>query len=133
MESNFPDTALGWVKHSTWAGPVHVPWDRVDDDDIGSWAAAHQEDAVDRFAAEIARGGRHTEPSILVHQANHPDGREKIIDGHHRALARHFKLGKPVLAYVGTVPARWMQQAMETHSSQLHSGGDPANKGNTGR
>jgi len=128
MESNFPDSALEWVKHSTWHGPVHVPWSRVDDDDIDTWAAAHQEEAVDRFAAEIARGGRHTEPSILVHQANHPDGREKVVDGHHRALARHFKLGKPVLAYVGTVPGRWMQQALETHSSQLHQGADPANK-----
>jgi hypothetical protein len=128
MESNFPDSALEWVRHSTWAGPVHVPWSRVDDDDIGSWAASHQEDAVNRFAREIAKGGKHTEPSILVHQANHSDGREKIIDGHHRALARHFKLAKPVLAYVGTVPARWMPQALETHSSQLHQGADPANK-----
>ena len=128
MESNFPDSALEWVKHSTWHGPVHVPWSRVDDDDIGSWAAAHQEKAVDRFAAEIARGGKHTEPSILVHAANSSDGREKVVDGHHRALARHFKLGKPVLAYVGTVPARWMKQALETHSAQFHSGDDPANK-----
>jgi hypothetical protein len=128
MESNFPDSALEWVRHSTWAGPVHVPWSRVDDDDIGSWAASHQEDAVNRFAREIAKGGKHTEPSILVHQANHSDGREKIIDGHHRALARVFKLGKPVLAYVGTVPARWMPQALETHSSQLHQGADPGNR-----
>jgi hypothetical protein len=129
MESNFPDSALEWVKHSTWHGPVHVPWSRVDTDDIGSWAAHHQPEAVQRFAKDIARGGKHTEPSILVHQANHPDGREIVIDGHHRAMARHFKLGKPVLAYVGTVPARWMKQALETHSSQLHQGADPANKG----
>jgi hypothetical protein len=128
MESNFPDSALEWVKHSTWHGPVQVPWSRIDDDDIGSWAASHQEEAVDRFAREIARGGQHTEPSILAHQANSSDGREAIIDGHHRALARHFKLSKPVLAYVGTVPARWMQRALETHSSQFHSGGDAQNK-----
>jgi hypothetical protein len=133
MESNFPDSALEWVKHSTWHGPVHVPWSRIDDDDIGSWAAAHQEAAVDRFAAEIARGGKHTEPSILAHQANGSDGREVVIDGHHRALARHFKLGKPVLAYVGTVPARWMPQALQMHSSQFHSGSDPANKADHGQ
>lgn len=129
MESNFPDSALEWVKHSTWTGPVNVPWSRVDDDDLDSWAAAGQPGAVQRFAKEIARGGQHTEPSILAHQANHPDGREIIIDGHHRAMARHFKLGKPVLAYVGTVPQRWMAQALQTHSSQVHSGSDPANKG----
>ncbi len=128
MEGNFPDSALEWVKHSTWVGPVNVPWSRIDDDDIGSWAASHQPETVQRFAKEIARGGKHTNPSILFHQANHSDGREIISDGHHRAMARHFKLGKPVLAYVGTVPARWMQQALETHSSQLHQGGDPQNK-----
>ena len=128
MESNFPDSALEWVKHSTWTGPVNVPWSRVDDDDIDEWAASRQPDAVNRFAREIAKGGRHTEPSILIHQANSPDGREKVVDGHHRAVARHFKLGKPVLAYVGTVPGRWMRQALETHSSQLHSGSDPANR-----
>jgi 8-oxo-dGTP pyrophosphatase MutT (NUDIX family) len=129
LEGNFPDSALEWVKHSTWTGPVNVPWSRIDDDDIDSWAASHQPEAVQRFAKDIARGGAHTNPSILFHQANHPDGREIIADGHHRAMARHFKLGKPVLAYVATVPARWMQQALETHSSQLHQGADPANKG----
>jgi 8-oxo-dGTP pyrophosphatase MutT (NUDIX family) len=129
LEGNFPDSALEWVKHSTWAGPLNVPWSRIDADDIDSWAASHQPEAVSRFAREIARGGAHTNPSILFHQASHSDGREKIADGHHRAMARHFKLGKPVLAYVGTVPARWMKQARETHSSQLHQGSDPANKG----
>ena len=128
LEGNFPDSALEWVKHSTWVGPVNVLWSRIDDDDIDSWAASHQPEAVSRFAREIAKGGAHTNPSILFHQANHSDGREVIADGHHRAMARHFKLGKPVLAYVGTVPARWMKQALETHSSQLHSGEDPANK-----
>jgi 8-oxo-dGTP pyrophosphatase MutT (NUDIX family) len=128
MESQFPDSALQWVRHSTWHGPTHVPWSRIDDDAIDSWAASHQPEAVNRFAREIAKGGKHTEPSILIHQANSPDGREKIVDGHHRAMARHFKLGMPVLAYVGTVPARWMQQALETHSSQFHQGSDPGNR-----
>ena len=50
-----------------------------------------------------------------------------IVDGHHRALARQ-KLGKPVLAYVGNIDPRDRQAAMETHSSQVHSGEDPANK-----
>jgi len=128
LEGNFPDKALEWVKHSTWIGPVNVPWERVDDDDIDSWAASHQPEAVARFAKEIAKGGAHTDPSILVQRADHPDGRAIVIDGHHRAMARHFKLNKPVLAYVGTVPERWMQQALETHSSQIHQGSDPGNR-----
>jgi len=128
MEGNFPDKALEWVKHSTWVGPVQVPWERVDDDSIDTWAASHQPDTVARFAREIAKGGAHTNPSVLVQRADHPDGRAIIIDGHHRAMARHFKLNKPVLAYVGTVPARYMDQALETHSSQVHQGSDPGNR-----
>jgi 8-oxo-dGTP pyrophosphatase MutT (NUDIX family) len=127
LEGNFPDSALEWVRHSTWVGPVNVPWSRIDDDDMGKWAAGHEPGAVDRFAREIARGGAHTNPSVVFHQANHPDGREIIGDGHHRAMARHFRLGRPVLAYVGTVPARWMPQALEMHSSQIRSGSDPGN------
>jgi 8-oxo-dGTP pyrophosphatase MutT (NUDIX family)/2'-5' RNA ligase len=128
LEGNFPDSALEWVKHSTWVGPVNIPWSRINDDDISEWAASHEPEAVNRFADEIARGGAHTDPSVVFHEANHPDSREVIGDGHHRAMARHFKLGRPVLAYVGTVPARWMQQAREMHSAQVHSGSDPENK-----
>jgi hypothetical protein len=50
-----------------------------------------------------------------------------IVDGHHRALARR-KLGKPVLAYVGNIDPRDREAAEQTHSSQFHSGADPANK-----
>ena len=49
------------------------------------------------------------------------------MDGHHRALARS-KLGKPVLAYVGNIDPRVTDEAArETHSTQVHSGEDPAN------
>jgi hypothetical protein len=51
-----------------------------------------------------------------------------IVDGHHRAKARR-KLGKPVLAYVGNIDPRDREAAEQTHSSQDHHGGDPANKG----
>ena len=50
-----------------------------------------------------------------------------IVDGHHHALARR-KLGQPILAYVGDVRAQDVQLALETHSSQVHSGSDPRNK-----
>jgi len=126
MRSNFPEKALGWVRNSRWVGPVNIPWSRIDDDGIGTWAASHQQDKVDEFAREIKAGRSGLNPSILI---QHP-GNDKceIVDGHHRALA-HRKLNQPVLAYVGFTPAGTdTKAALETHSSQLNSGSSPGNK-----
>ena len=125
LEQNFPNDAIEWVKRARWIGPVNVPWSRIDDDDEDKWAASHQPDAVNRFARGIASGEGNTAPSVLVQEPN--SNRAFIVDGHHRALARR-KLGKPVLAYVGNIDPRDRQAARETHSSQVHSGEDPANK-----
>ena len=119
-----------WVKRARWIGPVNVPWSRIDDDDIDGWAASHQPDAVNRFARAIASGNGHTNPAILVQEPG--TNRALIVDGHHRALARR-KLGMPVLAYVGNIDPRDREAAEQTHSSQVHSGSDPANKGGTPR
>jgi hypothetical protein len=126
MRGNFPESALGWVKRAKWIGPVLVPWDRIDTDDEDKWAASHQPGAVNRFAREIQFGTGHTNPSILVQE--HATNRAFVVDGHHRACARHYKLGKPVLAYVGNIDPRDREAAEQTHSSQVHSGQDPANK-----
>lgn len=126
LESNFPDDAIEWVKRARWIGPVNVPWDRIDDDDIDKWAASHQPDAVNRFARGIASGKGNTAPSILVQEPN--SNRAFIVDGHHRALARHFKLNKPVLAYVGNIDPKDRMAALETHTKQIHQGSDPGNK-----
>jgi 8-oxo-dGTP pyrophosphatase MutT (NUDIX family) len=128
MRSNFPEDVLSWVKRAHWIGPVEVPWERVNTKDADSWAASHQRDAVHRFARQIKAGTGHLNPSILVQRPD--DDKCDIVDGHHRALARH-QLGKPVLAYVGFVHAGDMQAALETHSSQFHSGSNPQNKGET--
>lgn len=126
LESNFPDTAIEWVKRARWIGPVEVPWDRIDDDDIDKWAASHQPDAVNRFARGITSGKGNTAPSVLVQEPN--GNRAFIVDGHHRAMARHFKLGKPVLAYVGNIDPKDREAAEQTHSSQVHQGSDPGNR-----
>ncbi len=125
MRSNFPEPAIEWVKRSRWIGPVEIPWDRVNDADIDSWAASHQQDQVSRFARDIKARRGHLNPSILVQRPG--DDKCDIVDGHHRALA-HKKLNQPVLAYVGFVPSDDMQAALETHSAQFHSGADPRNK-----
>lgn len=124
MRQNFPDSALGWVDDARWIGPVEVPQDRIDTDDEDSWAASGQPKAVKRFAKAIKHGTGHTHPVILVQSPDNP--RAVVIDGHHRTLA-YRKLGRPVKAYVGQVNEITPEIA-ETHSYQLHSGGDVKNK-----
>ena len=124
MRKNFPEKAIKWVYDARWVGPVLIPQDRIDCDDEDSWAASHEPEAVARFAKDIKNGTGHTHPVIMVQTSD--DDKADIVDGHHRTLA-YRKLGQPVKAYVGFVPAgddRWQ----ETHSSQLNQGGSPANK-----
>ena len=123
MEKNFPRRA-GWVKNLHWIGPVHVPLDRIDFRDEDSWAASHEPGAVKRFAKAMKHGAGHTQPVILVQSPE--DQKAVVIDGHHRTLACR-KLGWPVKAYVGMAD-RVNPEMLETHSSQVHSGSDPANK-----
>jgi hypothetical protein len=125
MRSNFPESSIGWVRKTRWIGPVNVPWERVDDDSIDSWAASHQAAAVNRFARDIKANNGKAKPSIMVQRPG--KDRAFIVDGHHRALA-HRKLGQPVLAYVGFIQAADLKAAEETHSSQFHAGSDPGNK-----
>ena len=125
MESNFPPGSIEWVKRARWIGPVNIPWSRIDDDDIDKWAASHQPGKVNEFVTSMRSGNRSVAPSILVQEPG--SGKAFIVDGHHRALA-HKKLGQPVLAYVGNIAPRDRKAAMETHSSQIHQGSDPANK-----
>ena len=125
LAANFPASAIQWVRRATWAGPVWVPWGRIDTDDEEKWAASHEPGRVAEFARQIKDHSGHVAPSVLVQE---PDGgRAFIVDGHHRALARR-RLGQRVLAYLGTISPRDRMAALETHSCQIHHGTDPANK-----
>jgi hypothetical protein len=126
MRSNFPEEALRWVFHGSWIGVVNIPWDRIDRDDIDKWAASHQPSAVARFKRKIlARNGK-VKPSVCIQ--GHDGHKAVVIDGHHRAIAHH-ELGRPVRAYVGTIHGqKWINQALETHTSQEHQGASPQNK-----
>jgi hypothetical protein len=129
MRKNFPDKALGWMRDARWIGPVQVPVDRIDMDDIHKWAATHQQARVREFARQIKAGEAHTQPVVAVQEPG--DDKIKIVDGHHRTLA-YKELNRPVKAYVGFVAADggpWDQ----THSFQFHQGSDPANKAGGGR
>jgi 8-oxo-dGTP pyrophosphatase MutT (NUDIX family) len=124
---NYPASALKWMRKARWVGPVRVPQARVDDDDMKSWAASHQPARVEHFAALI-RAGKPVRPAVAVQEPG--ESKVKIIDGHHRTLAWR-KLGEPVTAYIGFV-RRDGGPWDETHSSQYHSGDDPANKASGG-
>lgn len=125
MAKNFPPEAIQWVKRARWTGPINVPWDRVDDDDIKSWAASHQPDHVKRFETMMQAHDGHVAPSILVQEPQ--TNKAFIVDGHHRALA-HKNLKQPVLAYLGNIDPKDRPAALETHSKQIHHGSDPKNE-----
>lgn len=126
MRDNFPEEALEWVGHSSWTGPIDIPWERVNSSDSEEWAASHQPKAVARFRKKIKKRNGKVKPSILIQ--GHDGDKADIIDGHHRAIAHH-ELGRPVRAYIGTPHgAKWVQQALETHASQEHQGPSPKNK-----
>jgi 8-oxo-dGTP pyrophosphatase MutT (NUDIX family) len=125
MAQNFPPEKIAWVKRATWQGPVSVPWDSIDTDDIDKWAASHQPGKVKEFERAITAHKGHVAPSILVQEP----GRDKgfLVDGHHRAIARH-NLKQDVLSYIGTIRPQDRMAALETHSAQLHQGNSPENK-----
>lgn len=124
MRKNYPEKALKWMAKARWIGPIEVPQDRIDYDDVDSWAASHQGARVKEFAKKIKKGVGHTQPVVAVQEPG--ENRVKIIDGHHRTLA-YQKLGKPIRAYVGFVDSDggpWD----ETHVYQDNQGASPANK-----
>jgi 8-oxo-dGTP pyrophosphatase MutT (NUDIX family) len=123
MLRNYPQRALEWMRGARWVGPVRVPLDLIDLDDVHSWAASHQPDRVRHFADKL-RDGKAVRPVIAVQEPGDP--KVKVIDGHHRTLAYQM-LGQPVIAYVGLVDqdgGPWD----ETHAFQHHQDTDPASK-----
>jgi 8-oxo-dGTP pyrophosphatase MutT (NUDIX family) len=124
MRKNYPEKALGWMREARWIGPVQVPQDRIDDDDMDKWAASREKARVKHFARQIRENAAGLHPAVSVQEPG--ESKIKIIDGHHRTLA-YRKLGLPVKTYIGFVGSNggvWD----ETHSYQFHSGADPANK-----
>jgi hypothetical protein len=120
---NYPPKAIAWVKDAEWAGPMNVPFSRIDADAVKTWAASSQPSRVKHFKDKIDAGDP-VNPAVSVQEPD--EDNVKIIDGHHRALA-YKELGLPVKTYLGKVDGNggpWD----ETHSSQFHQGASPRNK-----
>jgi 8-oxo-dGTP pyrophosphatase MutT (NUDIX family) len=127
MRANYPESSIKWMGKARWIGPVQIPQDRIDDDDMDKWAASHQPARVDHFVRQV-KAGDPVHPAVCVQEPG--ESKVKVIDGHHRTLAWR-KLGEPVTAYVGFVRkdgGAWD----ETHLYQHHQGDDPGNKAEGG-
>lgn len=121
--ANYPPKAIKWVLKARWIGPIEIPTDRVDVDDVDSWSASHQPDRVDHFVDNL-KDGKPVKPGVCVQEPG--ENKVKIIDGHHRFLAAQ-QSGHGYLAYVGFVKTDggpWD----ETHTYQVHPGSDPKNE-----
>jgi hypothetical protein len=125
MASNFPPEAIQWVNRATWEGPLDIAWDNIDTDNVNGWAASRQPEKVQDFEQQIQAHDGNVEPSILIKDDDSP--KSIIIDGHHRAIARH-NLERPILGYVGRINPADRKAALETHTKQVHQGTDPQNK-----
>jgi hypothetical protein len=124
LSRNYPMDSLGWVSDAQWIGPVHLPTDAVDVDDVKSWAASHQASRVNHFESQLRTHPEVVRPVVAVHEPGETN--VKIIDGHHRFLAARND-GQPVTAYIGQVDhadGPWS----ELHTHQQHQGSDGANK-----
>lgn len=113
---DYPPTALAWMHHATWKGPVNVPLGHVDwtPDEMDGADPDHVQDFVKKIKA-----GKKLKPVIMVKT---PSGDKlQLVDGHHRYLAA-AQMQVPVRAYVGTVDED--HGAWETmHAAQRGKGG----------
>lgn len=125
LAPDYPDEATAWVADANWAGPLDVPPNRIDLDNVKSWDAYRDKAKVDRFRKLMHRAGA-LKPIVAVTTPG--DDRVKVVDGHHRALAA-VREAMPVRAYVGAVDARtgpWDQMHTKQHPGGHHGEVDDA-------
>lgn len=96
--ADYPRSALTWLDQADWSEPRAVDTDDVDfQDSIFQRVMSKDGTKVSRFAKRISAGWK--KPVVLIKR---PNGKLKAIDGHTR-LAAYRQLGKPAMAWVGTV------------------------------
>lgn len=88
LSDDYPPAAIEWVRHARWSGPHFVPFDHVDWDSRKRWSSYHQPERVEGFVRKgirKAKKGKTLNPSILIEVPG--QDRQRIGDGHHRALS----------------------------------------------
>ena len=113
QQTDFPPSAMAWMHHASWSGPVKVPLSHIDP--TMPWMDDPDPAHVEEFVQELEQGQK-LKPVILVKTPD--DDKLLLIDGHHRYLA-YAQLDKPIRAFIGTVEDNhgpW--EAM--HTDQFH-------------
>jgi ParB-like chromosome segregation protein Spo0J len=124
MRKNYPPDSIAWIKSIKWI-LAEVPLDDIDWASEARWAAHHQQDKVDHFAAQL-QAHQKVDPAVGIIQQGETHFR--VVDGHHRSLACK-KIGWPARMYVGVVEDEaTAHAALETHLYQVHQGADPGNR-----
>lgn len=94
---DYPAWACAWVLACSWA-LVEIPQDEIDKAHRDEWRASH-DGTLQSYIDKIQEGVR--KPAIAVKTPSNPLA--VVVDGHHRELA-HEALGRPLLAYLASVP-----------------------------
>jgi hypothetical protein len=118
VAEDYPASAMAWMHHATWTGPVRVPLEHIEPD--MQWMDGADPDHVAEFV-ERRRKGKKLKPLLLVKTPGDP--LLKLIDGHHRYLAE-AELGEAPRAWIGTVDADhgdW--ETMHEHQFTPSAGG----------
>jgi hypothetical protein len=121
---DYPASAVAWMHHADWSGPVNVPVGHID------WTPDEMEAPdpvrVREFAAKL-EAGKKLKPVILVKTPS--SDQVQLVDGHHRYLAA-AELGVPIRAYVGVVDADrgpWETMHSQQRPGKRHNDGAATN------
>lgn len=125
MAEDYPPSAMAWMHHATWIGPVHVPLDSIQPQ--WKWMDGADPDHVAEFV-ERRRKGKKLKPLLLVKTPG--SHLYFLVDGHHRYLAE-AELGEAPRCFIGTVDSDhgdW--ETMHEHQLCPSAGGG-AGRGDT--
>lgn len=118
VAQDYPASAMAWMHHATWTGPVKVPLEHIEPD--MEWMDGADPDHVAEFVQRRQRGKK-LKPLLLVKTPGDP--MLKLVDGHHRYLAE-AELGEAPRAWIGVVDADhgdW--ETMHEHQFTPSAGG----------
>jgi hypothetical protein len=120
VAQDYPASAMGWMHHATWTGPVRVPLDHIQPQ--MEWMDGADPDHVAGFVKR-RQAGKKLRPLLLVKAPG--SDLLQLVDGHHRFLAE-AELGEAPRAWIGTVSedhGPW--ESMHEHQREPSAGGGP--------